>query len=288
VIVYVRGPSGAGKSTLVEKLGATHPPTGSDVPVRDRAMLDVDGELVDRHTFGEPGESPRRPQLWRCGAALWIPGNYDGPERQKLGSKPWTADVSKGAGGDGFNGTLGQEMLRYYVALGLPHLVFESKRGSSEPRTEKSKDAPTPDWIEFLRQSGIVFARLDTPPEVLAANIDRRNEERDEEPSPKWQRITPAERVREKRYEANEVKNAAERLYKFGMPTVSLAWDENDPDAQFKQLHDLLMWGGYRCGHDRPLNIDWSERLPQGWTPPVPDPTYSFDLDSESAGQVSA
>jgi hypothetical protein len=285
VIAYVRGPSGSGKSTLVEKLAADHGLNQESKPYEN--LLDEDGEVVNEKVFfgeqgGEKGEK-RRLQIWRADAGLWILGNYDGPNRRKLGSGVFSGEVSKGGGGDHINGEIGRRMLRYYVELGLPHLVFESKRGSEEPRTEKSKDAPTPEWMEFLRQSGIVFARLDTPPKVLAANMDRRNKDRGEDGSKRWEDMNEEQKVKYMAERSTTPISAAKRLHEAGCPTVPLEWVDGNSDAQYERLHDLLMWGGLRCGHGRVYSdADWDAYFDEtcsGWRPPKPQPRYSLPLD---------
>lgn len=88
-------------------------------------LKEHDGQLVDGHK-----------NLWRCSGDLYVLGSYN------------LTAVSPGGGGDRISGPTGRELVLHY-ARHVPHLLWESKWGSSE--------FPPHEWLAAMLPLGLTW-----------------------------------------------------------------------------------------------------------------------------------
>lgn len=201
MIIQIRAPGGAGKSSLVRQLLREHNP-----------------QVVEEQFFPDPRPHKtggKTAVLWRCDGDLHVLGKYD------LAS--W-----EGGGGDFVSGPIGRGIIRHYAPR-LPHLIWESKFGS----TEFPKDEALDEWKSF----GIIWGVLDTPYDECIRQTRERRARRGEDPGDFDQQRVARDRTTIDGYRV--------RGPQWGMRVETL-----NHDHAYEQLHDLLRSCGWQCTSD--------------------------------------
>ena len=219
MIVQIRGEGGSGKSRVVRELLREHR-----------------GVVVEEPTFYVNGVGSYNItfQVWRCDGDLYVLGDYN-LDYVEGEYDPHNKD--KGSGGDKINGEISRLVMRHYARTSQTghHCIWESKRGSTEPRlrgTTAAKAKAYDEWRDEIRELGIVWAVLDTPREVALANTFERRKERRAKPKPD----PPDQRNHEY---VHSIKNKGAEA---GIRVVDI-----DYKHAYVELHELLVSGGWEC-----------------------------------------